>query len=148
MGTILLAEDNANDVLLTEIALHKARLANPLRIVRDGEEAISYLEGKGPFADRHVYPFPMLLLLDLNMPRMNGFDVLRWLRDQPFRKDLLIAISTDSDSGPDVRQAFELGADSYLIKPPNSEALLALVQRLKAYWCIEPPEHRLHCGMF
>jgi CheY-like chemotaxis protein len=139
-GTILLADDNADDVLLTQLALKKARLANPLQIVRDGEEAIAYLSGVGRYFDRDKYPFPILLLLDLNMPRLNGFDVLNWLRGQSFRNHLLVAVSTDSDSGPSVRRAYELGADSYLIKPPNSEALLALVQRLKAYWVIEPPE--------
>src|SRR5438445_680201 len=138
-GTILLAEDNANDVLLTQLALKRARLANPLRVVRDGEEAIAYLEGSGIYADRIQYPFPILLLLDLNMPKLNGFDVLDWLRRHPFRGHLLVAISTDSDSGPDVRRAYELGADSYLIKPPNPEALIDLVQRLKAFWAIAPP---------
>jgi CheY-like chemotaxis protein len=139
-GNILLADDNADDVLLTQLALQKARLANPLQIVRDGEEAIAYLSGVGRYSDREKFPFPILLLLDLNMPRLNGFDVLNWLREQSFRNHLLVAISTDSDSGPSVRRAYELGADSYLIKPPNSQALLALVQRLKAYWVIEPPE--------
>ena len=127
-------------MLLTQLALRKARLANPLRTVRDGTEAIAYLEGQGIYADRRAYPFPMLLLLDLNMPKINGFEVLSWLRSRPSYCHLMVAISTDSDKGPDVRRAYELGADSYLLKPPNSEALLALVQRLKAYWAIEPPE--------
>jgi len=143
VGTILLVEDNINDVLLTQVALKRARLANPLQVVRDGEEAIAYLSGTEPFADRIKYPFPILLLLDLNMPKVNGFEVLDWLRLQPFRSHLPVAISTDSDSGPDVRRAYDLGADSYLIKPPNPEALLALVQRLKVFWAIEPPEYEV-----
>jgi CheY-like chemotaxis protein len=143
MGTILLAEDNANDVLLTRLALQKARLVNPLVVVRDGEDAINYLSGKDVYADRSQYPFPFLLLLDLNMPKLDGFQVLEWLRQQSFRPNLSVAISTDSDNGPDVRRAYELGADSYLIKPPNSETLLALVQRLKAFWAIEPPEYQM-----
>ncbi len=143
LGTILLAEDNENDVLLTQLALKRARLANPLQVVRDGEEAIAYLQGTGPYADRTQFPFPILLLLDLNMPKISGFEVLDWLRNQPLPNHLPVAISTDSDSGPDVRRAYELGADSYLLKPPNPEALLGLVQRLKAYWAIEPPEYEV-----
>jgi len=140
LGTILLAEDNPNDITLTQLALKKARLANPFQVVRNGEEAIAYLNGEGIYADRTQYPFPILLLLDLNMPIVDGFEVLEWLRRQSFPHHLPVAISTDSDSGPDVRRAYGLGADSYLIKPPNPEALLALVQRLHAYWVIEPPE--------
>jgi len=135
-GTVLLVEDNANDVELTHLAFAKARLANPLQVARDGEEAIAYLSGEGRFADRTTYPFPILLLVDLNLPRINGFEILEWMGQQPFRNDALIAILTTSDSGPDVRRAYGLGADSYLIKPPTPEAMLALVQRLKAYWFI------------
>ena len=135
-GTVLLVEDNANDVELTRLAFAKARLANPLQVARDGEEAIAYLGGEGDFADRNSHPFPILMLVDLNLPRINGFEILEWMRQQPFRDDALIAILTTSDSGPDVRRAYELGADSYLIKPPTPEAMLALVQRLKAYWLI------------
>jgi len=82
-GTVLLAEDDADDVLLTQIAFQKARLANPLQVVRDGEEAIDYLKGEGKFADREKFPFPILLLLDLKMPRTHGFQVLEWLRKEP-----------------------------------------------------------------
>jgi CheY-like chemotaxis protein len=139
-GAILLAEDNENDVLLTRLALERSRLANPLHIARDGEEAIAYLRGSNSFSDRELHPFPILLLLDLNMPKLNGFDVLIWLRQQPFQHHLLVAILTDSDSGPNMRRAYELGADSYLIKPANAEALLDLVRRLKANWAIELPE--------
>src|SRR5215472_16716865 len=135
--TVLLAEDDPNDVLLTQIAFEKARLANPLQVVRDGEEAIAYLQGAGPFADRHRFPFPILLLLDLKMPKPNGFQVLEWLRAQPGVVGRLpVAIMTSSDHDPDATRAFELGADSYLQKPPDAEALLALVQRLHAFWLI------------
>lgn len=82
-ATVLLCEDDPHDVLLTQIAFEKARLANPLQIVRDGEEAIAYLRGDGPFANRTRFPFPILLLLDLKMPKLDGFYVLQWLREQP-----------------------------------------------------------------
>jgi CheY-like chemotaxis protein len=135
-ATVLLAEDDPDDVLLTQIAFEKARLANPLQVVRDGEEAISYLKGDGRFADRHKYPLPILLLLDLEMPKVNGFQVLQWLRRRAAFRTLPVAIMTSSDHDPHVAKAYDLGADSYLIKPPNAETLLALVQRLQAYWMI------------
>ncbi|PYJ00267.1 MAG: two-component system response regulator [Verrucomicrobia bacterium] len=135
-AAILLAEDDPDDVLLTQIALERARLANPLHVVRDGVEAIAYLAGDGAYADRSHHPLPILLLLDLNMPRVNGFQVLDWLRKHPLLYRLPVAVLTTSDHDPYTARAFALGADSYLIKPPNAEALLALVQRLHAYWMI------------
>src|SRR5260221_1321895 len=96
-STVLLAEDDPDDVLLTQIAFEKARLANPLQVVRDGEEAIAYLNGEGHFADRHRFPFPILLLLDLKMPKLNGFQVLEWLRQHPRLKRLPVAVMTSSD---------------------------------------------------
>jgi CheY-like chemotaxis protein len=133
-------------VLLTEIAFEKARLANPLQVVRDGAEAIAYLKGEGRYADRERFPLPILLLLDLKMPKLNGFQVLEWLRTQPDLPALPVAIMTSSDHDPDATRAYELGADSYLTKPPNPEALLALVQRLHAYWLILNQPLELHSG--
>src|SRR5947208_16593672 len=118
-ATVLLAEDDPDDVLLTQIAFEKARLANPLEVVRDGEEAIAYLQGDSAYADRALYPLPILLLLDLNMPKINGFQVLKWLQAHPMLKRLPVAVMTSSDHDPDITRAYELGADSYLIKPPN-----------------------------
>ncbi len=143
-ATVLLCEDDPDDVLLTQIAFEKARLANPLQIVRDGEEAIAYLKGEGHFADRTRFPLPILVLLDLKMPKIDGFRVLEWLRGQPGLDRVCVAIMTSSDHDPDITRAYELGADSYLIKPPNAEALLALVQRLQAYWLIlKDPDRQL-----
>ena len=144
-ATVLLAEDDPDDVLLTQIAFEKARLANPLQVVRDGEEAIAYLKGEGGFSDRIRFPLPILLLLDLKMPRKNGFEVLQWLRKQPQFRRLPTAIMTSSDHDPDTARAYQLGADSYLRKPPDATALLALVQRLRAYWLIvnEPANYAL-----
>jgi CheY-like chemotaxis protein len=135
-ATVLLAEDDPDDVLLTQIAFERARLANPLQVVRDGEEAIAYLRGEGAFADRERFPFPILLLLDLRMPRADGFQVLEWLRTQTEFGHLPVAIMTSSDHDPDISRAYGLGADSYLIKPPSATAMLDLVQRLHAYWLI------------
>src|SRR5256885_235495 len=113
-ATVLLAEDDPDDILLTQIAFEKARLANPLQVVRDGEEAIAYLKGDGKYANRERFPKPILLLLDLKMPKVNGFQVLEWLRTQPGLAALPVAIMTSSDHDPDVTRAYGLGADSYL----------------------------------
>src|SRR6476469_331025 len=134
--TVLLAEDDPDDVLLTQIAFEKARLANPLQIVRDGEEALEYLAGEGKYANRDLYPLPIMLLLDLKMPKLNGFQVLEWLKSHPEIGHIPVAVMTSSDHDPDISRAYALGADSYLIKPPDARALLALVQRLHAYWLI------------
>jgi CheY-like chemotaxis protein len=135
-ATVLLAEDDPDDILLTQIAFEKARLANPLQVVQDGEEAIDYFKGEGKFTERAQFPLPILLLLDLKMPKANGFQVLEWLRKQPEFARVPVAIMTASDHDPHISRAYELGADSYLRKPPDAAALLALVQRLHAYWLI------------
>ena len=144
-STVLLAEDDPDDVLLTQLAFERARLANPLQVVRDGEEAIAYLSGEGAFGDRGRFPVPILLLLDLNMPKVDGFQVLEWLRAEPRWRQLPVAIMTSSDHDPHISRAYELGADSYLIKPPDAAAMLNLVQRLHAYWLIlnEAPEYHV-----
>jgi CheY-like chemotaxis protein len=133
---VLLVEDDPDDVLLTQIAFERARLANPLGVVRDGEEAIAYLSGAKQYADRERFPLPILLLLDLKMPRVNGFQVLEWLKAHPELNTIPVAIMTASDDDPDVKRAFALGAHSYLVKPPDAMALLNLVKRLHAYWMI------------
>lgn len=135
-ATVLLVEDDPDDVLLTQIAFEKARLANPLEVVRDGEEAIAYLSGAKQYSNRERYPLPILLLLDLKMPKVNGFQVLEWLRAHKELSRIPVAVMTSSNDDPDVRKAYELGAHSYLIKPPDAVALLELVKRLHAYWMI------------
>jgi Response regulator containing CheY-like receiver, AAA-type ATPase, and DNA-binding domains len=134
--TVLLVEDDPDDVLLTQIAFEKARLANPLQISRDGQEAIAYLQGEGQFADREKFPLPILILMDLKMPKINGFQVLEWLHEHPELSKIPVTILTSTDHDPYITRAYDLGAVSYLIKPPNAETLLALVGRLHAYWLI------------
>src|SRR5438132_514477 len=109
-ATILLAEDNPNDVFFMKRGFEKARLLNPLQVVHDGEQAVEYLQGTGPYADRTIHPFPFLLLLDLRMPRKNGFEVLEWLRQQPGLRRLLTVVLTASKEGPDINRAYDLGA--------------------------------------
>jgi CheY-like chemotaxis protein len=133
---ILLADDDENDVLLIARALEKSRLANPIQVVHDGDEVIAYLSGEGKYADRARYPFPALLLLDLKMPRKSGFEVIRSIRANPAWKRLLIVVLTSSSLHPDINRAYELGANSYLVKPPNLGRLVEMLDQLQAYWLI------------
>jgi CheY-like chemotaxis protein len=131
---ILLADDDPNDVLLIQRAFQKAGLHNALRTVDDGDAAIKYLSGKGVYADRDKYPLPFLLLLDLKMPGTDGFEVLEWLRNEPQLKRLLVVVLTSSNLQADVDRAYELGANSYLVKPVSFDEMVHLIQRFEAYW--------------
>jgi CheY-like chemotaxis protein len=141
-GVILLAEDDPNDVLLIQRAFQRTHLANPVQVVRDGEEALAYLSGQGAFADRERHPLPVLMLMDLKMPRKTGLEVLAWLRQQPGLKRLPVIVLTSSNQSPDINRAYELGANSYLVKPAGFDSLLELVKNLDMYWLIlnEKPE--------
>ncbi len=133
---ILLAEDDVNDVLLVQRAFQKSSIANPLQVVRDGEEAVAYLSGNLQYADRDRYPLPVLLLMDLKMPRRSGLEVLVWLRQQPGLKRLPVVVLTSSNQSPDINRAYELGANSYLVKPAGFDSLVELVKNLDMYWLI------------
>jgi len=131
---ILLVEDDPNDVLLIQRAFQKAGLSNILKVVRDGEQAIDYLSGHGVYAQRERFPLPFLLLLDLKMPGTNGFEVLRWVRGEPNLKRLLVVVLTSSNLQADVDRAYELGANSYLVKPVEFGEMVNMIQRFEAYW--------------
>ena len=141
-GVILLAEDDPNDVLSVQRAFQRNYVANPVQVVRDGEEALAYLSGQAPFADRERHPLPVLMLMDLKMPRKSGLEVLAWVRQQPGLKRLPIIVLTSSNQSPDINRAYELGANSYLVKPAGFDSLLDLVKNLDMYWLIlnEKPE--------
>ena len=129
--TILLVDDSENDLILMRRAFQKAEFNNPLREVRNGEEAIAYLQGEGVYDDRDRFPFPVVMLLDLNMPRLNGFEVLSWIQTQPNLRRLSIIILTASLRMEDVERAFDLGAHSFLVKPPSLEKLVAIIRCLR-----------------
>jgi CheY-like chemotaxis protein len=131
---VLVAEDDPSDVFFLKRAFVLAGVPALLSFVRDGQEAIDYLEGENKYADRDAYPIPDLMLLDLKMPRLDGFDVLGWLRQQPGLKRLLVTILTSSDQPQDINRAYDLGANSYLLKPHNSEHLSDLVKHVQRYW--------------
>ena len=127
---ILIAEDNPDDVVLLEHALKKAELSSRLIAVSDGLEALAYLKAEGAFADRVKFPFPDVLLLDLNMPRMNGFEVLQWARADTRCGRLMIHVLTASSRQADVELAYELRANSYTVKPTRLDELEAFVVAL------------------
>lgn len=134
--TILLVEDDPNDVLLVQRAFRKANLDIPVQVVTNGEAAVAYLTGQDVFTDRETYPLPVLVLLDLKLPRKSGLEVLKWLREQPGLKRLPVVILTSSGEMGDINRAYDLGANSYLVKPVAFDSLLALVQSLYLYWLV------------
>jgi len=128
---ILLVDDGEFDVLLMRAAFKKAQFHPVLHVVRNGEEAIAYLAGTGDYNDRARFPLPTLVLLDINMPKKNGFEVLRWLRADPVVKRLSVTMLTASLRPEDVDLAFDLGANSYLVKPSNLESLADMLRTLR-----------------
>ena len=131
---VLLADDNENDVMLMKTAFESAGISEPLVVVRDGQDAVAYLSAEGGYANREVFPWPSLLILDLNMPRMNGFDVLRWLKDRNQNGGLNVVVMSSSHEESDVQQALGLGADDYRVKPNDFHDLVVLVKHLAEYW--------------
>ncbi len=131
---ILLVEDDPNDVLLIQRAFGKAGLKDSLRVARDGQQAIDYLQGNREYGDRRLFPMPFLVLLDLKMPGVDGFEVLDWVRSSPDMKRTLVVVLTSSNLQADVDRAYELGANSYLVKPVEFEEMASMVQRFESYW--------------
>jgi CheY-like chemotaxis protein len=134
--TILLVEDSADDVLLIQRAFRKANLINPISVVDDGEKAIQYLTGAGEYADRARHPLPVLVLLDLKLPRKSGHEVLAWIKQHPSFKRVPVVVLTSSTETVDVNRAYDLGANSYLVKPVGFDDLFAMVKTLQPYWMI------------
>lgn len=132
--TVLHVEDNLGDKELLEHASQAAPIKWNLQWVEDGQAAVDYLSAAGPFADRQQFPMPSLVLLDLKMPRKNGFEVLEWLRRQDSIKWLPVVMFTASNSPKDTRRAFELGANSLLVKPTAYRDLIAYAQGIYRYW--------------
>lgn len=134
--TILIVEDDPNDVALIRRAFQKARLVNSLQVVTDGEAVIAYLDGQPPYDERRRHPLPVVLLLDLKLPLKSGFEVLQWLRAQPKLRRLPVVILTSSSETPDINKAYDLGANSYLVKPVAVDALADMFKTLDLYWLV------------
>jgi CheY-like chemotaxis protein len=125
--TILLVEDNDDDVFFMRHALYKAKVGLPVEVVPNGQAALEYLSGEGRYADREKYPLPTLIFLDLKMPYVNGFEVLEWMQRQPFAPEIQVVVLTSSPEDRDRQRAKELGARSYLVKPPTEEMILQTI---------------------
>ena len=134
--TILLVEDNEDDILLIQRAFRRANLTNPLQVVRDGDQAIAYLGGEGQFHDRAAFPLPLLVLLDLKLPRRSGHEVLAWMRAQAGLRRIPVVVLTSSQEQIDVNRVYDLGGNSYLVKPVEFEALIEMARRLNLYWVL------------
>ena len=132
--TILLAEDNPDDIRLIRMAFEKAGFVNPLAVVRNGAEAIQYLKGQGHYTNRELFPIPAIILLDLKMPIMSGFEVLSWLRQRAEWKCLPVVVLTTSFYGPDIEKAYDLGANSFITKSVDLEEFVGTVRQLCKFW--------------
>lgn len=128
--TLLIADDDDCAALLMSTVFERAGLVQPLQFAHDGVEAIAYLRGEGIYADRQQFPLPTAMLLDLNMPRKNGFEVLAWVRQQPALKQLPVFVSSASSQPEDIRRAHNLGANAYLVKPGNLDGLMQQARTL------------------
>lgn len=139
---ILLVEDNPRDAELTIRALKKKHLANKLFHVQDGVAALDFLFARGTFADRNVEDAPRVILLDLKLPRVNGLEVLRTIKSDERTCRIPVVIVTSSAEDPDVRTAYQLGANSYVIKPVQFETFIDAMSKLGVYWLMvnRPPK--------
>ena len=132
--SVLYAEDEENDAFFLKRAFKQAQVPNPLIVVPDGQAAIDYCSGIGSFADRSENPLPALLLLDLKMPKKSGAEVLEWIRQQPSVSSLPVIVLTSSMQEDDICRAYDLGANAYLVKPSDPEALQVMVKAIDDFW--------------
>jgi len=146
---VLLVEDNPDDAFFVKRAFASAGLNHPLFFVEDGAQAIEYLCGKGKYADRKVFPVPGLIIADLKMPRVTGFDLIKWMRGDGYTKVIPVIVMSTSALPQDVNRAYELGANAYMVKPTTYVALECLIRSIAEFWdsgekpaiesaCVEP----------
>src|ERR1051325_182367 len=133
-AALLIAEDDDNDLFFLQRAFQTANVNNPLRFVRDGEEAIEYLSGIGTYADRIKFPFPYLFLLDLKMPRKTGMEVLEWLSEQPELRCLPVVVFSSSANRKDIERAYQLGANAFVVKPSSMVKRAELAKAMGLFW--------------
>lgn len=135
-GTILLVEDNRDDELLTLRAFQKNRIANPITVVRDGQEALDYLFATGSYAERNQDDLPVIILLDLKLPKVNGLEVLREIRSNERTRVIPVIILTTSVEDEDVIESYARGANSYIRKPVDFTEFVEAVRTLGNYWLL------------
>jgi CheY-like chemotaxis protein len=131
---ILVAEDDPDDRMLIEDAFTESRLSNRLCFVEDGEQLIAYLRRQGRFADPHVAPYPGIILLDLNMPRMDGREALKVIKSDPILQRIPVIVLTTSKAEEDILRSYGLGVSSFIVKPVTFEGLVEVVKALGTYW--------------
>ena len=138
---ILLVEDNPDDVELTLHAFRKHNLANRVHIVRDGAEAVDFLFRTGAYKDRHIEDSPHVVLLDLKLPKVDGLEVLRRMKEEPRTRMIPVVVLTSSREERDIMESYQLGVNSYIVKPVNFEQFTEAVRQLGLYWLLmnEPP---------
>jgi CheY-like chemotaxis protein len=132
--TILMADDDADDRLMTKEAFEESRLVNDLRFVEDGVELLDYLKRRGKYADPASSPRPGLILLDLNMPRKDGRDALKEIKADPTLKSIRVVIMTTSKAEHDINRMYELSAASFITKPVSFDGLVEVIKTLGKYW--------------
>lgn len=130
---ILLVDDNPHDVVLIRLAFRRVGIIDTIHLVKDGTEAMRYIRGEGAYADRHQFPIPTLVLLDLKMPQTSGFDVLQWIRERPELSNVVVVVMSGSKNDADIERAYGLGANSYLVKPTRFEEMVRMMETLKDY---------------
>jgi CheY-like chemotaxis protein len=133
---ILVADDEETDRFILKLAFDTAQLPHPIAMVRDGKEVMDYLTGHPPFTDREIHPLPALLLLDLKMPGIDGFEVLAWLATRPGFKDLPVVVLSSSSDGADIRKVRELGARDYFVKPHALSDFVKILQGLHSRFLV------------
>ena len=142
---ILLVEDNRMDIELTLDAFREARLMNSVHVASDGPTALDYVFGRGRYSDREAYPLPDLILLDLKLPGMNGFEVLKEIKSTPVFKRLPVVILTSSIEEGDRALSYDSGANSYLVKPVSFDGFMNVVRQIEGYWLspnVGPPQDK------
>lgn len=137
---ILVVDDDENDILFLRRAMREAGVTQAIRVVRDGEEAVAYLSGRGEFGDREAHPLPCLIVLDLKLPKRNGLEVLHWLRGQPDLAGTPVVMVTSSSETRDQEEAERHGVEAYRIKPVSFQELIRLAREIR----VEADDH---CGM-
>jgi CheY-like chemotaxis protein len=142
LRTILLVEDEPTDAALMKRAFEKAKVANPLIHLTNGDEVLRYLAGKGEYADRVKHPLPAVILLDLKLPGATGMQILQWMRAQGEIRRIPVVVLTSDENPKTIDSAYDLGANSYLVKPGNPADVARMVQTIQQYWVKlnEPPQ--------
>jgi len=131
---MLVAEDDPDDVFLLQRALAKSRLPINAHYLPDGNLVLDYLHGVGPFQDRQAYPFPRILMLDIKMPGMGGFEILHDVRSDPNLKRVVAVMFTNSPVVRDIDRAYDLGANAYVVKPGDPADLVTFLRRIYDFW--------------